>query len=712
MNRPDASGGVLGTLFRTEIRMLLRDTRTILITVVAPLVIFPLYILLLNFVEAREQRALEEETYSYAVAGGEEEWVRALVADAIRLEAEDPDTSRAPAVFEESEIPDPEEALREGEIHLLVQGFSASEWDSVQGAEEEGARAAVPAVRLLFRADSDFSREARDRMEERVLQVRALRRDSVFRAAGFPVAMDAVAPLSSESIASAAKEAGAFLGIALTPFLVLLMLSGGSIVAVDAISGEKERGTLETLLTTAAGREEIVRAKLLAVIAVGLSVAVINVANLLLYLVVGLIELPTSLAVELGPLELLLLLCQLVPVAVLVASALLLLSGAARSFKDYQVRFFPVFLAFTIPSFAPVLPGIDLHSVMALVPLAGVAVAVREILVGEVDLPFQLLAFLSTGGLAFWLTVLTERSLSNEKLISGVELDEADLTGGPALFPRHVHRWFLGLWVLFFVVSLWFGEDLGLRGQVLVNLVGIFFGGCLVMIRRYRLNPTRAFALRAPHPAAWLAVLLGAPAALMVGLGLAEVVNTYVFPVPVESMERLAESLVAPELPLWQMVLFVCVMPGVFEELAFRGVLLHGLRPRIRQPWLLALTVGLVFGIFHVSLARIAPTAWLGFVLTWVVLFGGSIYPAMLWHALSNALVLVPAHQGWVGEEFAPSGWWALPAAAILALALWILHRTGPGGRGGGRGDGTAGRGSWSAGAGGGNAQGEGEIRP
>jgi sodium transport system permease protein len=730
--RNHKGGGVLGTLFRYEIKMLLRDTRTIFIAVVAPLIIFPAYILILNFVESRERQALDQETYEYALEGSEADWAVGVVQAAVALEASDPDTTRPPVRFELRQVDDPEEALQAGDLHMVVQVLSIAEWDSIRREDErarteaedevegpgedapggveggepsdpegeadrsgrsgggEGAAALpVPAIRILYRAESDFSREARNRLTSRILEVRAARRDSVFQAAGFPVPVEAVAAVQVESVATAAKEAGAFLGVALMPFLVLLMLSGGSIVAVDAISGEKERGTLETLLTTAASRTDIVRAKLMAVVVVGLSVAVINVVNLLVYLVLGLLELPASIAVEVSPAGLLLLLAHFIPVALLVAAALLLLSGAAKSYKEYQVYFFPVFVVFTVPSLAAALPGIELRSVIAFMPLAGIAVAVKEILVGRIDLPFQVFAFVSTGILALWLTIKTEASLSNEKLISGSDLDEADLVGGAALFPRHVLRLFLGLWVLFFLVSLWFGPKMGIRSQVVVNLVLIFFGGTLLMIRRYRLNPVEAFGFRIPHPAAWIAVLIGTPSALLVGSGLAELVNAFVFPVPEQLLESFGQDLLGPDLPLWQLILFLSLMPGIFEELTFRGVLLFGLRTQIKRRWLLALTVGLVFGFFHVSLFRIIPTAWLGFVLTWVVLFGGSIYPAMLWHALNNAIATVPASLGWMPEDFEPEGWWAVPAALVLALSLWILWKTGPEGKG--RGDGRGG---------------------
>ncbi|HEX9885747.1 MAG TPA: ABC transporter permease subunit, partial [Longimicrobiales bacterium] len=606
--------GVLWTLFRYEIRMVVRDTRMILIAVVLPLVLFPGIILVMKLVGEREERRLEEAVYEYALAGDESEWGRAIVLEALRLDTEDTDTTRAPARFEEVESANPDSLLRAGGIHVLVEAFSAAAYDSIRRddlAWRDSARAAVPTLRLGFRAQSDFSRNAQRRLQERILEVRSALRDSVYRVSGLPVEPALVAVVEADNTASAEREAGAFLGLALTPFLLFLMLSGGSIVAVDAISGEKERGTLETLLTTAATRREIVVAKQLAIVAVGLAVAAINVLNLLVYLVLGVFELPASFAVALSAVDLVLIFVLFVPLTVLVSSSLLLLSGYSKSYKEYQIYFFPLFLLFLFPSLASMLPGMDLRSAIAFVPVAGIGVAVREVMVGERDWLFLAVAFLSTAGTAAFAARLTERALSTERLITGAELDEADLTGGPALFPRHVLKWFGVLWVVFFIAAMWYGEALGIRGQLVFNLLVIFFGGSLLMIRRYRLSFREAFALRAPHPAAWLAVLVGAPSGFIVGIGLANLVNLYLFPVPESVLEAFGEVMLGEDMPLWQLVLFLAVMPGIFEELAFRGVLLHGLRKRMR-PWLLCLVVGGVFGLFHVSLFRLIPTAYLG----------------------------------------------------------------------------------------------------
>jgi len=667
--------GPLRTLVRYELLQVLRDRRTLLIAVVAPLVLFPLLILLSRWAEGREEEALATATYEYAVSGPASETGRRLVREALRLPA---DSGEAQFDFIEARVPDPESALRSGELDLLVraltpEGFRA--WRDSAGTAADtasGNGSDVPGLILAFRSSSDLSRSARARMADRLRRVRDRERDRAFREAGFPASPGDLLPLESSNLASPEEEGGALLALILTPLLVMLMIGGGTVVAADAISGEKERGTLETLLTSAATRNDIVRAKLLSITAVGLAVTGVNALNLFAYLVVGVIDLPGNFAVALPPATVGLLALFFVPVALLVAGALLLVSGYAGSYKEYQIYALPLTLVFVLPAGAAALPGIDLRSAVAAVPLAGISVAVREVLTGEYDWPFLALAFASTSAAAAGAARVTTGFLSTERLISSARLDRADLEGGAALFPRHVLRWFGGFWVVFLLVSLWFGPELGIRGQVAVNLLGIFLGGSLFLILRYRLPVREALALRAPHPAVWLAVLVGVPSAYLTGLGVAWAADL-LFPVPEEVLEAFGRMLMPEEMPWWQMLLFLSVLPGICEEVAFRGVLLYGLRRRL-GPVALALAVGLIFGLFHVDLFRIVPTAYLGVVLTASVLLSGSILPAVAWHALNNAMALTVGRAE-VPLDRAPPSLMALGAAG-LAVAFWILWRT------------------------------------
>ncbi|MGH7475278.1 MAG: ABC transporter permease subunit [Longimicrobiales bacterium] len=684
--------GVLRTLLAYELRMLVRDRRTILIAVVAPLLLFPAIILLMRMVGEREQERLAATTFRYAIVGSEALLARSLVAEALALPPDTAGGDTAAIRFEAAAAVAADSLLRAGTLHVVVEALSVAEYaarrDSIEAAADEGAtrravrRSApnVPALRLLYRANSQRSEVAADRLEQRLQRVREARREAALAAGGFPVPSTEIARLDAANIASARKEGGAALGLFLTPMLVMLILSGGSIVAVDAIAGEKERGTLESLLTTAATRTEIVTSKQLAVIAVGVAITVINIANLILYLMVGLIDVPENFAAALTISGLAALLILLLPLAVLISSALLLLSGYAKSYKEYQLYFFPVLVVFLLPSCAAVLPGLELRSVVAVIPLANVSVAVREVLVGRYDWPFLALTFVSTAAAALWLTRLTSRTLSTERLITAAELDRADLAGGPILFQRRVLRWFGVMWAVLLVASLWIGQALDIRGQVAVNLLGVFLGGTVLMLRRYRLSLRDALALRAPPPAAWLAVLIGAPSGLLTGIGLTRALDA-LFPVPEQVAEAFGQFLLPEGISILQVVVFLAVLPGICEELAFRGVLLHGLRRRF-QPVALAVVVGLIFGIFHFTLFRILPTAYLGMLLAGIVLLTGSIYPAMVWHALNNAVVLVPAYYGWTPDEAAFPMWahgTGVVGLAIAALILWHWRRPYPG---------------------------------
>jgi membrane protease YdiL (CAAX protease family) len=232
----------------------------------------------------------------------------------------------------------------------------------------------------------------------------------------------------------------------------------------------------------------------------------------------------------------------------------------------------------------------------------------------------------------------------------------------------------MGMWVVFFLTAIWVGGELTLQGQIILNLGVIFLGGSLLMVRRYGLDPRTVFALRPVHPAVLLAVLVGIPAAYLTGIGLSALVNTYLFPVPQSVLEAFGEVLLDDEIPLWQLIFFLCVMPGILEELAFRGALLHGLRKTWR-PVIVCLVVGGIFGLFHVDLFRLIPTAYLGVIFAAVVLLTGSIFPAMLWHFGNNALGLVPQRMGWVTEETVLPQWAFAIAFVALLVVFWVIWK-------------------------------------
>ena len=185
------------------------------------------------------------------------------------------------------------------------------------------------------------------------------------------------------------------------------------------------------------------------------------------------------------------------------------------------------------------------------------------------------------------------------------------------------------------------------------------------------MNVRRALALRRVRFTLWpVVVLLIGPLHLT-----AVVVNRFastVFPLPQSYLEQLGEQFSFDGVPLWQIFLLFAVLPGVCEEIAFRGPLLYGLRRRFSMP-VLAVVVGLIFGFFHFSLSRILTTGVLGIAITAVALLTGSIFPGMVLHLGNNALALLLAHYELPIDQL-PGPVYGLGIVSALAL-LWVLYR-------------------------------------
>lgn len=651
----------LGTLLRYELLQLLRDTRTVFLAIVLPVILLPAILWLGRATAAADEGRIRDTEVGIAVVGDDSTRVLEWIGRAVALD--DPGVD-GPFRVVRHEGPVADSLVGSGGLDLVVEA---------PGSDARGR----PRIGLRYRASSDLSRTASLRLERRLIAVRQTVRDSLYRAGGLAVDPAEILPVESVNVAAAGREAGALLGRLLLPLLIGMMLTGGSLVAADTLSGEKERGTLETLLTTAVSRSEVVLAKGLAIALVALVMTALNVVNLGVWIGLGLVEIPSALDVTLtlsgtGALFLLIL-----PVVALVSALLLLVSGRARSYREYQFWFLPVFLVTLVPSAAAALPGLELRSAAVLLPIANIALAVRDLLAGEGDPLFGALAGLVTAAAAGGAAVAARSTLSTERLLSDSSADRAEFIGGPALFPHRVLRWFALMWVALLALSLLIGERVGIRGQLLINLVGLFLGASILMLRRYRLPVREALALRPVHPLIWPAVVVGAPSAFVVGVGIAEFTAIFL-PVPPQVMEAFGQFLLPEGMGVVQLVILLAVLPGITEEIAFRGLLLHGLRRRM-GPVALCLVVGGIFGLFHVSLFRIFPTAYLGSLLALITILTGSIFPAMLWHALNNAVALVPMALGWVGPDVALPGWaWPVALVALLA-SLLVLHRLGGG---------------------------------
>ncbi len=148
-------------------------------------------------------------------------------------------------------------------------------------------------------------------------------------------------------------------------------------------------------------------------------------------------------------------------------------------------------------------------------------------------------------------------------------------------------------------------------------------------------------------------------------------------PVPPELQESL-RRLVAPGsggAHLALEVVALALSPALCEEALFRGLALPSLRTRMGGLPAVVITA-LLFAGFHLSPYRFIPTALLGVLLGVVRLAGGSLWPAVAFHAVNNLLVLLMAWSGFPhGDPPSPSTVAGLAAvgAAVVALTSGLV---------------------------------------
>jgi sodium transport system permease protein len=351
-----------------------------------------------------------------------------------------------------------------------------------------------------------------------------------------------------------------------------------------------------------------------------------------------------------------------------------------------------------LPALLPLFPGIDFTPLLAVVPVAGVALFFRELMSGDATLFMGVLVLLSTLVYACSALIFAADSFGREEVLFGNGGEGGE--GGRA---SGILRWLRGpesseglpglgptaTLVALLAVVYFYGavrlqapapEGMGELG-ILVSEGLLLLLPVLLFIWSGRFNAGETLSLRRPrsrHLAAALLIILGGtPLAWLIAW-----LQTFVFEIPWEYLEGMSDFLISDSLSrvLW-LLLILAVTPALCEEFLFRGVLLAGTRRRFPFPRVVLLN-GVVFGAFHLfsgGIFRFLPTAWLGVLLAWVVYRTGSIWMGSLMHFINNGSVVILAASPWMVERFAdpdqaPPWWLLLVAVASLVSGAFILE--------------------------------------
>ena len=488
------------------------------------------------------------------------------------------------------------------------------------------------------------------------------------------------------------------------PFVLLIWaVTGAFYPAIDLCAGEKERGTLETLLTSPARRVEIVLGKLLTVMLFSITTAILNLVAMAITGRVVMSQLKDLAAqADVGPpplAALFYLALILIPIAALFSAVCLALAAFARSTKEGQYYLMPVILV-TLPLILlPMAPSAELDLGFSLIPISGIVLLMRSVMEGTIGelWPYAFPVL----GVTFFCCYLAIRWAVDQFRSEDVLFREGE-------------KWDLGSWliqsvrnrrplptaqiavlcgVLILVVKFFLEATLDLPstpGGIAAMSLALFSWKAILLPMLTILGITLAMTFlftgrrqetlglrRSPGlsllAAALLAICLYPTATLLQML----VSETYAIPQQMQVMLEAVEMKLASG-PGWVALILLALVPAVCEELAFRGFILTGMRHtgvgQRERRWRAIAVSSLFFALAHGILQQQISAFFLGLVLGYIAYQAQSVWPAILYHLTHNTTACL-AHASGGLEWLAKQQWLAaglLIGGLLLGVALLL----------------------------------------
>jgi sodium transport system permease protein len=430
-----------------EMKDILRDKRTVRLMVLVPVVFYPLMSIGLSSVAIKMAQKQGARTSPVLVVGrapalqssleGPDHKLSVLSTQEFvsAIHALDPREHVAALMYVDTWSADPEgalsDSLRRVFYYAAIRGKVADCIIDVPSGFDPAVPSADSSGIRLYYDEQEFRSDAAERKVRKAL---LSWRDSVAmglveRAGVDPEhARQILKPFTVESdnIAPAEKQSGFLLAMMLPYMIVLMVMLGAMYPAIDLTAGEKERGTLETILASPAGRMEIAAGKFLCVFTAALVTVLLGAISMTVTSSFGFASLDESAAqagagLAINPASLGVVVLMMIPTAVLFSAALLALAVMARSYKEAQSYVSPLMFIVIIPSMVAFMPGMELNAAWAWVPVSNIALAVRSALLtakGEgFAWPLYGLVFLSTTIYASFALFIVRQMFNKESVL-------------------------------------------------------------------------------------------------------------------------------------------------------------------------------------------------------------------------------------------------------------------------------------------------------
>ncbi len=373
------------TIMRKELLDTMRDKRTLITMIVIPLLLFPiLFSGVSMFTESQLEKAKSKKLNIGLISN----------QNGAKIIEDFTDRDNEYTLIQGMNEADMEEMVRNDSLDF---GFViAPDYDAKIAQLQTGD------IKMYFiekdEQDAEYIKRINgffESYEDRVMNKR-LRGEGLKTAFVKPVALE------KKNLATQQEQFSKTLGSLIPYFFVIFAFMGCTYPAIDLFTGEKERGTIETILTSPVSRMQILLGKMGVISLTGLVSALLSLLGIYMYMSFS-SSMPSAFKEAitgiLNPEFILLLLAMLIPLCIFFAGLLTAISIYSKSFKEAQSLMSPMSIVIFLPLIFSFIPSVKLTFMTALVPILNIALATKEIIANTLD--YGLLAVVLLSLLAF-----------------------------------------------------------------------------------------------------------------------------------------------------------------------------------------------------------------------------------------------------------------------------------------------------------------------
>ncbi len=492
--------------------------------------------------------------------------------------------------------------------------------------------------------------------------------------------------IKKQNIAPPEQMVGFLVGKFLPYLLIILTISGASIIASDLIAGEKERGTLETILVSAARRDELVIGKYLTIITMSIITVILNLLSMYLSFRHIFMQLGTGMGefqLPIGNFALILLL--MLPLITLFSAILLSISTYSRNIKEAQSYQMPLLFGAIMLSMVSFLPGFELNLGFSLIPIVNFSLMMRDIMLNNYQLHYFFIIIGSTLVLDV-ITVYISIKLFHSENVLFRTAEEKSLKFWGKNKKNVLNLQFIIVYFVIMIIALyyiggsWQLKDI-MNGLIKTQLLIILLPVILIL-RISKTDLKTTLRLNYTNPLNFLLVLVAAvPLLLLAGI-LGKLINN-IFPVSEAYLEALQNLVSVQQNGLWFTIFVVGVLPGICEEVMFRGFILNALRKK--GVWYGIILTAILFGAFHLDPFRLLPAALLGIWLGYLAMKTNSLFVPILAHFAQNTITILITNYAdkisfieLIIKDDKITYWVVVPAVLIIYLVIKGLSMLNP----------------------------------